>query len=221
MGRQRARRAHGARDAALGLGGARRPRRGAALRSPVLRREPGHRRGQELPRRAQPRLARARRRRAQLEPYLATAAKPGDARPVRARSATSASTPTARRASRLEPHGHAQGQLGEDRGQGGSKAGRRSQAAPARQGRAEAAQAAEAGSGRRPPAEIAIDDLGKRRSARRHRARGGAGREAQTSCSGCWSISARGGCARSSPGCAPTIPIRRCWSASGRSWSPT
>ena len=54
----------------------------------------------------------------------------------------------------------------------------------------------------------------QRRSARRHGPRGRArprGREADPPR---WSISARGGCARSSPGCAPSIPIRRCSSAS-------
>ena len=105
-GAARARRAHRARHAALGVGGARRSRRGAALRSAVLRREPGHDEGKSFLDEINPRLARAASR-ARWPSRTWRRAKPGDARPVRARSATSASTRTASRASRLEPHRHA------------------------------------------------------------------------------------------------------------------
>ena len=61
-----------------------------------------------------------------------------------------------------------------------------------------------------PPAEIGIDDFGKVDLRVGIVQVGGAGRRAPTSCSSSRSTSARGGCARSSPACAPAIPIRRC-----------
>ena len=132
VGRQRARRAHGARHPALGVGGARGARRGAALRSPVRRREPGHRRGQELPRRDQPRLDRAGRGRGDgAVPGVVGEA--GDARAVRARRLLLPRPRQRAGQADLEPDGRAEGQLGEDRGQGGNKPGKQGEAQPSPQ----------------------------------------------------------------------------------------
>ncbi len=110
--RRRARRPQGQGDAALGRRLGCRRRRSAVVRSPLLGGRPVRRRREGLADVSEPSLAR------RVQGLQARAVACLAARRARAcssnGSATSASIPTALRAPRLQPHGHAQGLVGED-----------------------------------------------------------------------------------------------------------
>ena len=220
VGRQRARRAHGARHAALGVGGARGrpPRCGSTIAcSPSRTRAPTRRRASST--RSTP-IRSCGVEGAVTEPYLATAGEARHARAVRARRLLLPRPRQQARQADLEPHRRPQGQLGEDREQGGkAKAKAAATAKPEPEKATRSPRRPQTRPRRRP--EIAIDDLGKvdLRVGLVKSAELVAGARQAAQADG--RSRRRSACARSSPACAPTTPIRPCWSAARSWWSPT